>query len=152
MKRLLILLFAFAIPAFSQTDPAVKQAVVNVLKASDKDGIHEEAFKWGKDKDGNTLISYSRPGKTCTSVCNENFIPADPTVDNNFVTIDGFAHVHPRGDGLHAYVQPPSAADLAFATEAPAAINIVIGSESKTVYFFDGKGITGTLKLKDFLK
>lgn len=162
MKRIitLILLCAFASVCWGQTIPDVPQevrfAVGMALAASNTDGIHEEAFKWGKDKDGNVLISMSTPGKTCGTVqrdtCLEYFIPANPAVDARLATVDGFAHVHPRGNVRVSFVQPPSREDLYFAAGVPSTINIVVGADSHLVYFFDGKGVTGTVKLKDFLR
>ncbi len=142
------------VAAFGQVVPKeVKYATIRILAASNTDGIHEEAFKWGKDAQGNTLISYSVPGKPCDNFsCHEDFTPADPAIDNRFVSIDGFAHVHPRGDAKHAPVQPPSKEDLAFAAGIPGTVNIVIGAGNKIVYFFDGHGVTGTMKLKTFLQ
>jgi hypothetical protein len=50
-------------------------------------------------------------------------------------------------------MQKPSNVDLAFAAlTPPGTINLVIGSGSQIVYFFDSKGVTSTVKLKDFLK
>ena len=146
-----VMLVVFAVAAFSQVVPVeVKQAAAKVVAASNIDGIHEEAFKWGKDAQGNILISYSVPGKPCDNFsCHEDFTPADPAIDNRFVSIDGFAHVHPRGDAKHAPVQPPSKEDLAFAAGIPGTVNIVIGAGNKIVYFFDGHGVTGTMKLKE---
>jgi hypothetical protein len=154
---LLIILF-HAVSAFAgQNIPSeVRAAAAVIFKASDKDGIHEEGFKWGRDTAGNVLISYASPGPQCPPPpgnCQLDFISADPSIDEKFVTIDGFAHVHPKGNANHITMQKPSNVDLAFAAlTPPGTINLVIGSGSQIVYFFDSKGVTSTVKLKDFLK
>ena len=134
----------------------VRIAAGIAVSASNTDGIHEEAFKWGRDKDGNVLVSMSHPGKPCNAevkgLCLEYFDSANPEIDARLVTVDGFLHVHPRGNAHTSITQPPSVEDLHFAAGIPGTINIVIGAESHLVYFFDGKGVTSTVKLKDFLK
>ena len=150
------MLVLLATAAHGQTIPVeVKQAAIAALKESDTDGIHESSFKWGRDKDGNVLVSMSTPGKPCNSVvqglCIEYFAAANPEIDARLVTVDGFAHVHPRGNAHMSFVQPPSKEDLYFAAGVPGTINLVIGAGSHLVYFFDGNGVTGTEKVKDFL-
>jgi hypothetical protein len=154
IAALLALLVALAAAANGQTVPTeVKQAAIAALKASDVDGIHEEAFKWGKDKDGNVLISMSTPGKPCANgLCTEYLVAANPEIDARLVTVDGFAHVHPRGNARMSAAQPPSKEDLYFAAVVPGTVNIVIGAENHLVYFFDGKGIISTIKWKEFIK
>jgi len=133
----------------------VRIAAGMALAASNTDGIHEEAFKWGKDKYGNVLVSMSTPGKPCFTevqkVCLSYFGAANPEIDARLVTVDGFAHVHPRGNSHMSLVQPPSKEDLYFAAGVPDTINLVIGAGSHLVYFFNGTGVTGTIKIKDFL-
>lgn len=133
----------------------VRIAAGMALAASNTDGIHEEAFKWGKDKYGNVLVSMSTPGKPCFTevqkVCLSYFGAANPEIDARLVTVDGFAHVHPRGNAHMSLIQPPSKEDLYFAAGVPGTINLVIGAGSHLVYFYDGNGVTGTEKVKDFL-
>ena len=85
----------------------VRIAAGMALAASNTDGIHEEAFKWGKDKYGNVLVSMSTPGKPCFTevqkVCLSYFGAANPEIDARLVTVDGFAHVHPRGNSHESY-------------------------------------------------
>jgi hypothetical protein len=157
ISGVLAVLAVLAVAAHGQTVPAeVKQAAIAALKASNSDGIHEESFKWGKDKDGNVLISMSTPGKPCNSavqgLCIDYFGAANPEIDARLVTVDGFFHTHPRGNEHINVVQPPSKEDLYFASGIPGTINIVLGCGSKMVYFFDGTGVIKTEKLKDFLK
>jgi len=133
----------------------VRIAAGMALAASNTDSIHEEALKWGKDKYGNVLVSMSTPGKPCNAevkgLCIEYFGAANPEIDARLVTVDGFAHVHPRGNSHMSPVQPPSKEDLYFAAGVPGTINLVIGAGSHLVYFYDGNGVTGTEKVKDFL-
>jgi len=157
ISGVLAVLVVLAAAAHGQTVPAeVKQAAIAALKASNSDGIHEESFKWGKDKDGNVLISMSTPGKPCNSavqgLCLDYFGAANPEIDARLVTVDGFLHVHPRGNANIRTTQPPSKEDLHFAAGIPGTINIVIGAESNMVYFFDGKGVTAVVKWKEFIK
>jgi hypothetical protein len=151
------MLVLLATAAHGQTIPVeVKQAAIAALKESDTDGVHESSFKWGRDKDGNVLVSMSTPGKPCNSavqgLCLDYFGAANPEIDARLVTVDGFLHVHPRGNAHIRTTQPPSKEDLHFAAGIPGTINIVIGAESNMVYFFDGKGVTAVVKWKEFIK
>jgi hypothetical protein len=150
-------------PCWSQTQQTVplevKDKIVLALLQSNsstaddpKGGHHESGFKWGKDTAGNVIVSMSIQGARCGKKCYEYFIPADPSVDEKFATIDGFVHVHPKGDVVESYVQPPSAEDIAFAAGTEGAINIVVGAASKKVYFFNGAGLIRAESLKDFMK
>jgi hypothetical protein len=66
-------------------------------------------------------------------------------------TVDGFAHIHPKGGDDRSFVQGPSAADLKFAGHS-SAINLVVGAADKKVYFFNGDGVIGKpMKLKEFM-
>ena len=150
---MLTLFLLLACCAKCQTIPTeVKQATVAALKASDTDGMHEEGFIWGKDAVGNVLIVVSAVVPCQAKICVTTFDAANPEVAARLTSIDGFAHVHPKGDGKHAWVQPPSREDLNFAALSPGTIYIVIGSASKVVYFYDSHGMTSTVKLKEFLQ
>jgi hypothetical protein len=152
---LLAILFSVALAAVAQGQtipPEVKQATLVALQASDTDGMHEEGFIWGRDAAGNVLIVASKV-RPCGKVkCEVTFEAADPNVLAKLAAVDGFEHIHPKGKGKVEWGQPPSVEDQEFAAESPGAINIVVGSKSKLVYFFDGHNITNTIKLKDFLK
>jgi len=156
MKNILIVvLLLLSVLAHSQSLPSeVKAAVIVALKASDTDGVHEEGFKWGKDVQGHVLISMNKPGKPCMpgGTCSEIFEPADPSIDEKLVTVDGFAHVHPCGNSTQQPVQVPSKTDFAFAAiGSPDTINMVIASKDQRIYYFNATGVTGSVKLKEFL-
>jgi hypothetical protein len=79
----------------------------------------------------------------------------DPSVKNNWQSLDGNYHVHPSGsitDGngqTKFFVQGPSAKDI---KEATGGINIVVGAGDKKVYFYNSSGNIGKpMKLKDFM-
>jgi hypothetical protein len=151
---LAVLFIAFCSASQGQTiPPEVKQATLVALQASDTDGLHEEGFIWGRDAAGNVLIVVSKV-RPCGKVkCEITFEAADPNVLAKLAAVDGFEHIHPKGNGKVEWVQPPSVEDQEFATGCTAdTINIVVGSKSKLVYFFNGHNITSTIKLKDFLK
>ena len=68
------------------------------------------------------------------------------------MTVDVFAHIHPRGDADRPFNQFPSGVDIDFASNS-AAINLVVGAADKKVYFFNGSDQIGDpMKLKDFMK
>jgi hypothetical protein len=133
---------------------------MNALNASNsptaddkKGGFHEESVKWGTDASGNVVVSPSVPGAYAPPGTNPNtnFTPANPATDQNLSTVDGFAHIHPKGGDDRSFVQGPSAADLKFAGQS-SAINLVVGAADKKVYFFNGDGVIGKpMKLKDFM-
>ena len=157
----IIFVVCFSVVSEGQASPPpipieVKQAAIVALKASSKDNLHEEAFKWGRDAAGNVLVSPSIPGAPCgthVGLCESGFTPADPSIDEKFVTIEGFAHVHPYGTLEHQYVQPPSKVDIAVAASVPAGtINIVIAAADKKIYFYDGTGVIAVVKWKEFIK
>jgi hypothetical protein len=147
----------------AQVPPEVKRAIQASVDSSNsktnddtKGGHHEESLKWGKDSDGNTVVSPSVPGPYAPPGTNPhtNFTPADPGVDQRLVTVDGFAHVHPRGGDGESYVQPPSQADRD-AARGYNAINIVVGAGNKTVYFYRGSDVNAkpvSMSLQDFMK
>jgi RHS repeat-associated protein len=144
----------------AQVPSAAKAAIANALNASNsptaddkKGGFHEESVKWGTDASGNVIVSPSVPGAYAPPGTNPttNFTPANPQTDQNLATVDGFAHIHPKGGGDRSFVQGPSAADLKFAGQS-SAINLVVGAADKKVYFFNGSGVIGSpMKLKDFM-
>jgi RHS repeat-associated protein len=144
----------------AQVPADAKAAIMNGLNASNaptaddkKGGFHEESVKWGTDASGNVVVSPSVPGAYAPPGTNPNtnFTPANPATDQKLVTVDGFAHIHPKGGGDRSFVQGPSAADLKFAGQS-SAINLVVGAGDKKVYFFNGSGVIGKpMKLKDFM-
>ncbi|HVR26747.1 MAG TPA: hypothetical protein VMU26_25915 [Candidatus Polarisedimenticolia bacterium] len=144
----------------AQVPADAKTAIMNGLNASNaptaddkKGGFHEESVKWGTDASGNVVVSPSVPGAYAPPGTNPNtnFTPANPATDQKLVTVDGFAHIHPKGGGDRSFVQGPSAADLKFAGQS-SAINLVVGAADKKVYFFNGSGVIGKpMKLKDFM-
>ena len=139
--------------AHGQTVPVeVKTAAINAIKASDTDGMHEEGFIWGRDATGNVLIVVANSMPCGKTTCEEHYIATDPSILARLVSVEGFAHVHPRGDGIHKWVQPPSIEDMTFAADSPGALNLVFGSESKRVYFFNDKGMIKIIRLKEFLQ
>jgi hypothetical protein len=83
----------------------------------------------------------------------------NPTLKDDMIDLGGTWHVHPSGEitsgkgnvrRTEFFKQPPSAKDI---EEAGAGINIVITSNDKEVYFYNGSGVIGKpIKLKDFLK
>jgi hypothetical protein len=143
-----------------QVPSAAKAAIMNALNASNsptaddkKGGFHEESVKWGTDASGNVVVSPSVPGAYAPPGTNPNtnFTPANPATDQNLSTVDGFAHIHPKGGDDRSFVQGPSAAGLKFAGQS-SAINLVVGAADKKVYFFNGDGVIGKpMKLKDFM-
>jgi len=150
----LAVLFSICVAAAQgQTVPVeVKTAAINAIKASDTDGMHEEGFIWGRDALGNVLIVVANSMSCGKTTCEEHYIATDPSILARLVSVEGFAHVHPRGDGIHKWVQPPSVEDMTFAADSPGALNLVFGSENKRVYFFDDKGMIKIIRLKEFLQ
>ena len=161
-----LLMLVAASVCWGQTVPAeVKQAIAISVKASNsptaddpQGGHHEEGGMWGLDKAGNVIVLVARPGKStadkCGVVTSIGLGDSDSPRKNDLVSILGEWHVHPAGisqDGnvLCNYVQPPSAVDKAGAITDT---SIVIGARDKIVYFYNSKGVTSTVKLKDFLK
>jgi hypothetical protein len=155
-----VMFVVFTVAAFGQSSmappplipPEVKVAALIALRNSDTDGMHEEGFIWGKDAAGNVLIVMSATRPCRTGKCEITFEAADPGTLSRLTSVDGFAHIHPRGDGRHIWVQSPSVEDMMFAADSPGACNIVIGAADHKVYFFDGTSVTKTVKLKEFLQ
>jgi hypothetical protein len=146
----------------AQVPAQMKTAIENALNASnlptadDKSGgYHEESVKSGTDASGNVIVSPSVPGPYAPPGTNPHtdFTPANPKTDEGLVTVNVFAHIHPRGaGGDQTYHQYPSAADIDFAKGTGNAINLVVGAGDKKVYFFNGSGQIGKpMKLKDFM-
>jgi len=143
-----------------QVPAEAKAAIGNALNATNaptaddkKGGFHEESVKWGKDASGNVVVSPSVPGAYAPPGTNPhtNFTPANPQTDQKLVTVDGFAHIHPRGDAGRPFNQFPSDKDKTFAGQS-SAINLVVGAADRKVYFFNGSGQIGKpMKLKDFM-
>jgi RHS repeat-associated protein len=144
---------AAQVPRDAKAAIAAQINASNSPTADDKQGgYHEESLKWGKDASSNLIVALSVPGAYAPPGTNPNtvFKAADPQTDLRLVTIDGYAHIHPKGDG---FVQPPSEQDKAFAGTGPPAIHIVVGARDNKVYFFNSSGAIGKpMKLKDFLK
>jgi hypothetical protein len=139
---------------------AVKAAIITALNASNsptaddkKGGFHEESLKWGRDVSGNLIISPSVPGPYAPPGTNPhtNFTGANPKLDEKLATVEGFAHIHPKGGGDRSFVQPPSQADEN-AARGFNAINVVVGAANKRVYFYDAAHIIAQMSLKDFMK
>lgn len=148
--------------------PEVKDAINNGVKTSNsptaddkKGGFHEEGGVWGKDKDGNTVVSPAQsgpysdvkvPGGTATVDLGK---PANPELLNKIVKFEGEYHIHPKGEIVETsgnkqttynFVQPPSKADH---SAALAPTNLVVGARDKKVYFYNQETTTSTQKLKD---
>ncbi len=145
--------------------PEMKAAIVNALNASNapsgpgpvgdyRGGYHEESVKSGTDASGNVVVSPSAPGPYAPPGTNPHtgFTPANPKTDENLVTVEVFAHIHPKGGADGSFVQGPSQQDFDFAKLTGNAINLVVGAADKKVYFFNGSGQIGKpMKLKDFM-
>ena len=140
----------------------VKQAIVASIKASDsptaddpQGGHHEEGGIWGLTTADKLIVIPAKTGKSllrCKGIV--TIYPgdaADPTLDENLETILGEWHIHPLGtmeDGKCWFVQEPSPEDLEVADDG---INLEVGARDKIVYFYDHKGVTNKVDLKDFL-
>jgi hypothetical protein len=140
----------------------MKAAIMDALNASNaptdddkKGGFHEESVKSGKDASGNVVVSPSVPGPYAPPGTDPHtgFKPADPKKDEKLVTVDVFAHIHPKGNADRPFNQFPSKKDIAGAKDSPSAINLVVGAKDKKVYFFNGSDQIGNpIKLKDFMR
>jgi hypothetical protein len=163
MKILLLLVLAGT--CLAQSIPVeVKQDMVASIQRSNsptiddpKGGHHEEGGMWGISTDGKLLIIPVIAG-AAHLICSAEPTTLDigkainPALQTNLASIQGEWHVHPSGiseDGRCDFVQQPSATDISVAY---ADTNIVIGARDKIVYFYNSKGVTSKLKLKEFLK
>jgi RHS repeat-associated protein len=145
----------------NQVPPEMKAAIMDALNASNaptdddkKGGFHEESVKSGKDASGNVVVSPSVPGPYAPPGTDPHtgFKPADPKKDEKLVTVDVFAHIHPKGNADRPFNQFPSKKDIAGAL-SPSAINLVVGAKDKKVYFFNASGQIGNpIKLRDFMR
>jgi RHS repeat-associated protein len=146
----------------NQVPPAMKAAIVDALNASNaptdddkKGGFHEESVKSGKDAAGNVVVSPSVPGPYAQPGTDPHtgFKAANSKTDEKLVTVDVFAHIHPKGDADRRFNQFASPKDIAGARDSPNAINLVVGAQDKKVYFFNASGPIGSpMKLKDFMR
>ncbi len=151
-KAILAATLRGVVSCYTQSVPVeVKQAIRESIKASDTDGQHEEGGIWGITTAGKLVVIPAKSGKSvqCGDGVKVYITPgeaANPALDADLATVLGEWHVHPSGCN---FIQPPSAADIETAIEA---INLVIGARDKVVYFYNPREITGTEKLKSFLK
>jgi len=139
----------------------VRRAIRKLVKASNspsgadkRGGFHEESLVWGKDSSGRIVVSpcvpgpYSPPGSKTAST---DFSPVSDAVLSQFASIEGFLHVHPRGDESTRFVQPPSQRDLDFVRGQ--AVYVVVGAYDQRVYFYDSKGVIGKpVSIRDVTK
>ena len=146
---------AVLVPAEVKTTIELSIKASNSATADDlKGGFHEESLKWGADASDALVVSRSKAGAYAPPGTNPetSFESANPALDAKFVRIDGFAHVHPKGDQGRRFNQGPSTRDIEIARLTPTTINIVVGAENKRVYFYNGSGLIGaSMKLTDFL-
>jgi hypothetical protein len=116
-------------------------------------GFHEEGGVWGIDFDNNTLISPAMPGvpwkKGDTQAFINVFDSIDPLIISNMTTILGKYHVHPRGNKITSFIQPPSKGDLA---NADPIINIVAGAGNGWIYFYNNDKTLNSMSFDDFMK
>ena len=148
---------------YAQSVPVeVKRAIVASIKASDsptaddpQGGHHEEGGIWGMTTANTLVVIPAKAGKSLL-LCHGlvTIYPgdaADPKLDKNLATIIGEWHIHPSGtmeNDTCDFIQEPSQEDLDAADED---VNIEIGARNKVVYFYNHKGVTREVKLKDFL-
>ena len=122
-------------------------------------GFHEEGGQWGTTTSGAVSVAPAVPGPANLNVVGgAHMDPAkavDPSVKNNWQSLDGTYHVHPSGSITDAngqrlfFAQGPSGKDISV---AGGGINIVVGAGDKKVYFYNGSGVIGKpMKLKDFM-
>jgi hypothetical protein len=107
---------------------------------------------WGRDvKTGNIIVSPAKPGPISKPGGKDVHIEVGHALNpalNQQMMPEGEWHVHPRGGGKAHFVQPPSKADR---ENAPYNINIAVGAGNQRVYFYNGSGVLGEMRLKDFL-
>ncbi len=128
--------------------------------ARDKQGgFHEEGGIWGRDAFGNAVPVPCVPGmaadpsvdSAATIVTIES---KNPSLKQSLASIDGQWHVHPKGwkvkdNTIFSFRQPPGPPDLPTANYR---INIVVGAETKRVYFYVNSGDYVSMSLKAFLR
>jgi len=150
----------------------VKKAIQNSLNASNaptaddkKGGFHEEGGQSVTTTSGAIEVhpavpgaAYS-PGASSVDINLSNLVK--PIDSNTTASVDIKWHIHPAGETITTtkikggtrtdtfnFAQPPSERDKENAFHP---INIVVGARDKTVYFYDQKGITGTIPLSEFM-
>ena len=150
----------------------VKKAIQNSLNASNaptaddkKGGFHEEGGQSITTTSGAIEVhpavpgaAYS-PGASSVDINLSNLVK--PIDSNTTASVDIKWHIHPAGETVTTtkikggtrtdtfnFAQPPSDRDKENAFHP---INIVVGARDKTVYFYDQKGVTGTIPLSEFM-
>ena len=71
----------------------------------------------------------------------------DPSIINNMATLLGKYHVHPKGNNM--FIQPPSQSDL---SNAIFPINIVAGTQSRMICFYNNTGIINQMTFSRFMR
>jgi hypothetical protein len=146
----------------------------NGATADDKQGgNHEEGVQWGKDANGKEQVVDAAPGaysdlKSATQATVSLGRAANPAQQGIITTLEGDAHVHPKGEIVTSpqsgagtiviggttttrnFVQPPSAVDISNAAAHPGTTHVVVGARDKKVYIYDGTGVRATFPLKQF--
>ena len=107
----------------------------------------------GLDSNVKILISHAIPGVTwengMSSINIDVGIAVDSSIINNMATLLGKYHIHPRGNSINVFIQPPSQSDL---TNAVFPINIVAGAQSRMIYFYNTTGVINQMSFSRFMQ
>jgi len=115
-------------------------------------GMHEEGGYYGTNASGQEIAIRANPGEAYvegTSGVGVKSNQAGDQYDASYRSQDnkeGTFHVHPKGDGKTAFVQPPSGADLRNSvSRGLPGNNYVLGAGNNTVYIYKPVNGTGTV-------
>lgn len=140
----------------------------NSPTADDKiGGFHEEGGMWVTTTDGKLAVLPAVPGAYAKPNEGSHIDPelsVVPIASDKIGSVDGDWHIHPRGgiiedrktkhNGvvteikiIETFIQPPSPTDISWGL---APINIAVGAQDETVYFYNSSGIVASESLSDF--
>lgn len=130
-------------------------------------GFHEEGGMWVTTTDKKLAVLPAVPGPYAKPNEGSHIDPelsVIPMPSDKIASFDGSWHVHPRGGVIEdrktkhngvitetkiteVFVQQPSPRDIA---AAAAPINIIVGAQDETVYFYNSSGVVATEPLAAF--